>query len=69
MDGDASCTSSCASVIVPTFESGAQLPDSEATDAEVLTESKFEEEHRNTGEEKRDEIRNEKRTCQTKNNK
>lgn len=48
-----------------TFERWTQFPNSETTDAEVLTESKLKEEHRDTGEEQRNEVRNEKSTCQT----
>ena len=46
-----------------TFEGRTQLPDSESANAEVLTESKFEKEHRNTGKEECYEVRYQESAC------
>ena len=46
-----------------TFEEGRNFPDSETSDAQVLPQRTFQEEHGNAGEQNGDNIRHQKSSC------
>ena len=49
-----------------TFEERRHFPDAEAADAEVLAEGALQEEHGNAGEDDRQQVRHQKRSCRVR---